>query len=98
MISLKSLINERVVKFDLSAIKNITFLITSKDNLVIFVPKTSKDLDLIIDSGLDKSDIQKELVNQAEKRTKLTWSPGWTYSGAGYAIELDMQSLIKLIN
>jgi len=80
-----------------SAYPEFTIIKPVRDsNIVVFIPKTSKDLDKIDSLGnTSKLDICKQLAIFAMKKTKMFFMPFEDYEGAGYAIKLDMADLIK---
>tara|TARA_Y100000401_G_C8272165_1_gene198922 strand:+ start:273 stop:608 length:336 start_codon:yes stop_codon:yes gene_type:complete len=66
--------------------------------VISFIPRTSKDLDKKDQLGnTSKSDVSKQLAKFAEKKTKLKFNSFDGYEGAGYAITLDVESIIKKI-
>ena len=97
MIKLKQILKESIIKLDLNKIKGITFSTYSQSNLVIFIPRTSKDLDLMSETGWQNHEVQQALSSFCQDKTKLSWAPNTTYQGAGYAVQLDMDSLLKKI-
>ena len=70
---------------------------TSGGNTIVFMAKTSKDLDKIDKLGdTTKRDICKQLAIFAMKRMKpLKFVPFDNYEGAGYAIQVDMNFIAK---
>ena len=69
----------------------------SGDNTIVFMAKTTKDLDKIDNLGdTSKRDICKQLAIFAMKRMKpLKFTPFDNYEGAGYAIQVDMNFIAK---
>ena len=101
MIKLKSLLAESRTKLSF-AVADVNFTITSKDNTIILIPD-SKGLDSIelIKSKLGKGanmDFRDLVVIRLEKKTGLTFKSNLRYPGAGYAFDLDMDSIIKKIS
>lgn len=70
---------------------------TNGGNTIVFMAKTSKDLDSIDNLGdTSKRDICKQLAIFAMKRMKpLKFVPFDNYEGAGYAIQVDMNFIAK---
>lgn len=66
-------------------------------NTIVFMAKTSKDLDAIDNLGdTSKRDICKQIAIFAMKRMKpLKFVPFDNYEGAGYAIQVDMNFIVK---
>ena len=96
MIKLKSLLKEDSVKVNENKLKDVEFNVFSKDFTIIFIPKTSKDLDIIDGAGLSDSEVQKSLVEFCEKKIRgFKFDRSISYRGAGYGIDLDMDSLVK---
>lgn len=86
---------------DLSSV-NPEFLVINSaraevDGTVIaFIPKTSKDLDKIDSLGnTSKLDICEQLAIFATKKTKIEFIPFEDYVGAGYAIKINVDDLVK---
>ena len=73
------------------------FLVHGKSNNVIqFIPRKSVDLDKIDQLGnISKNDITKQLVEYAEKKTKIKFKPFYDFQGAGYGIRIDMDYIEK---
>ena len=69
----------------------------SGGNTIVFMAKTTKDLDKIDNLGdTSKKDICKQLAIFAMKRMKpLKFTPFDNYEGAGYAIQVDMNFIAK---
>lgn len=98
MIKLKQLLNEPTltesVKMNIGSSKGVTFSIYPNENRLVFIPKTSKDLDLIDNSNFN--DIEEILVSYCERMLKgFKFSEDLLYAGAGYSVKLDMDSVIK---
>ncbi len=66
-------------------------------NTIVFMAKTSKDLDKIDKLGdTSKRDICKQLAIFAMKKLRpLKFVPFDNYEGAGYAIQVDMNFIAK---
>ena len=101
MIKLKNLLAESKAKLSF-AVADVNFTITSKDNTIILIPD-SKGLDSIelIKSKLGKGanvDFRDLIIIRLEKKTGLTFKSNLRYPGAGYAFDLDMDSIIKKIS
>jgi hypothetical protein len=100
MIKLKNLLAESKAKLSF-AVADVNFTITSKDNTIILIPD-SKGLDSIelikskLGSGANM-DFMDLVIIRLEKKTGLTFKSNLRYPGAGYAFELDMDSVIKKI-
>ncbi len=76
---------------EFTIIKNV-----NDSNIIAFIPSTSKDLDKIDSLGnTSKNDICKQLAIFAMKKTKMKFMPFEDYEGAGYAIKLNMNDLVK---
>ena len=100
MIKLKNLLKESKTKLSFAQ-GDVTFTIISKGNTIMLIPD-SKGLDSIdtIKSKLgDGADVDfRDLITiRLEKKTGLTFKSNLRYPGAGYAFELDMDSVIKKI-
>jgi hypothetical protein len=100
MIKLKNLLAESKAKLSF-AVADVNFTITSKDNTIILIPD-SKGLDSIelikskLGSGANM-DFMDLVIIRLEKKTGVTFKPNLRYPGAGYAFDLDMDSIIKKI-
>ena len=67
-----------------------------RGNTIVFMAKTSKDLDKIDRLGdTNKRTICKQLAIFAMKKTKLKFIPYDNYEGAWFAIELDMNYIVR---
>ena len=75
------------------------FLVHGKlDNVIQFIPRKSVDLDKIDQLGdISKDDITKQLVEYAEKKTKIKFKPLNDFQGAGYGIQIDIDFIVKKI-
>jgi hypothetical protein len=98
MIKLKDLLKENRVKLSF-AVADVSFTIISKENTLMLIPD-SKGLDAIEDiksklgDGADK-DFRDLIVIRLEKKTGLKFTSNLRYPGAGYAFDLDMDSIIN---
>lgn len=70
---------------------------TNGGNIIVFMAKTSKDLDAIDKLGdTSKKDICKQLAIFAMKKLKpFKFVPYDNYEGAGYAIKVDMDFIVR---
>lgn len=100
MIQLKSLLKES--KTNLSFAKgDVNFTIISKGNTIILIPD-SKGLDTIdyikseLGYGAD-GDFRDLIIIRLEKKTGLEFKSNLRYPGAGYAFDLEMDSVINKI-
>jgi len=75
------------------------FLVHGKlHNVIQFIPRKSVDLDKIDQLGnISKNDITKQLVEYAEKKTKIKFKPLNDFQGAGYGIQIDIDFIVKKI-
>lgn len=99
MIKLKNLLAESRAKFDF-AIADVNFTITSKGNTLILIPD-SKGLDSIElikskKNATDK-DFRDLVIIRLEKKTGLKFQSNLRYPGAGYAFDLNMDTIINKI-
>ena len=100
MIKLKNLLAESKAKLSF-AVADVNFTITSKDNTIILIPD-SKGLDSIelikskLGSGANM-DFMDLVIIRLEKKTGLTFKSNLRYPGAGYAFDLEMDSVINKI-
>ncbi len=103
MIKLTSILNEGKIVLQ-SKDKNAElpsvfpdFLVHAKEhNVIQFIPRKSVDLDKIDQLGnISKNDITKQLVEYAEKKTKIKFKPLNDFQGAGYGIQIDIDFIEK---
>lgn len=65
-------------------------------SVISFIPKSSKDLDKIDQLGnTSKLDITKQIAKFAEKKTKIKFLPFDRHEGAGFAILVDIDDIVK---
>lgn len=97
MTRLKDLISEAGnVKFNSKQLKGVEFNIRAHGSSIIFTAKTIKDSELLDTLELAPYQIQEELVSYCESKLRgFKFSPDYRYPGAGYAVELDLDSLIN---
>ena len=65
---------------------------------LIFIAKTSKDLDVIDelkDTDAGDRPIREGIKQMIEKQLKIDINHDWNYDGAGYGFNLDMYGIIK---
>lgn len=70
---------------------------------LVAMASSSKELDKEIESGASKTeigkDIQDSINNELDKRGQLfTVEVDYSYKGAGYGFNLNMEYLLKLLN
>jgi hypothetical protein len=100
MIKLKNLLKESKTKLSFAK-GDVNFVIISKDNTIILIPD-SKGLDTIdyikneLGNGADE-DFRSLMKIRLDKKTGLTFKPNLRYPGAGYAFDLEMDSIINKI-
>lgn len=109
MIQLKTLLTEQVTNItvpfkgvkpggldgDISV--NFTVHIAPISGIISFMPKTSKDLDLIKSMGLHDESISILLRNHLKRKSKLVIKIAPDYKGAGYGFRMDFDEVIKKI-
>ena len=100
MIKLKTLLKENKTKLSFAQ-GDVTFTIISKGNTIMLIPdsKGLDDIDIIkskLGDGADK-DFRDLIIIRLEKKTGLEFKPNLRYPGAGYAFDLEMDSIIKKI-
>lgn len=96
MIKLKNLLKEESIKIDIKNIKDVNFGIHSNGITIIFIPKTSKDVDKLDELGFTQYQIQDILVEYCKKKLRgFEFDRSISYKGAGFGVDLDMDSLIK---
>ena len=96
MIKLKDILNEATIK-----VNNIPAKFTvvakpgSMNNIIQFIAASSKDLDSLQD--VSKDDIRAAILEYANKRFReIKFIPlGRDYQGAGYALKVDFNTIIK---
>ncbi len=72
---------------------------TSLNNIIKFIPATSKDLDKL--EGVEESDALAAVVEYAEKHFDghIKFIPlTHDYGGVGYAIKIDLEPIMKTLN
>lgn len=72
---------------------------TSLNNIIKFIPATSKDLNKL--EGVEESDALAAVVEYAEKHFDghIKFIPlTQDYGGVGYAIKIDLEPIIKTLN
>ena len=72
---------------------------TSLNNIIKFIPATSKDLDKL--EGVEESDALTAVVEYAEKHFDghIKFIPlTHDYGGVGYAIKVDLEPIVKTLN
>jgi len=72
---------------------------TSLNNIIKFLPATSKDLDNL--EGVEESDALAAVVEYAEKHFDghIKFIPlTHDYGGVGYAIKIDLEPIMKTLN
>ena len=100
MIKLKNLLKESKTKLSFAQ-GDVTFTITTKANTIILIPD-SKGLDAIdvikskLGYGAD-GDFRDLIIIRLEKKTGLEFKSNLRYPGAGYAFDLEMDSIINKI-
>ena len=97
MIKLKDIISESSsVKLNSNIIKGVEFNARGYGSSIVFTPKSIKHSEMLDESGLAPYEIQAELVKYCEGKLRgIKFSPDYRYPGAGYAVEMDMDSLIN---
>ena len=95
MIKLKDILNEATIK-----VNNIPAKFTvvakpgSMNNIIQFIAASSKDLDSLQD--VSKDDIRAAILAYANKQFReIKFLPVHNYQGAGYAIKIDFETVIK---
>ena len=80
-----------------------TLMHKSGSGQIVALASTSKELDKLIDSGASETAIAKDIedgINEALKKSResfrVEWDPG--YRGAGYAFNMDVSELLKILN
>jgi len=98
MINLKELINEGTKNVKL-LVRNRTntdelvqFSVYTTNDLFIFLPKSSKMLDIL--EEVDESVIAKSIEMYLKKRTNLVFDYNPTYIGAGYGFTLNFDKIL----
>lgn len=102
MIKLKSLLTEgsKNVKILINGNKgdidqNVAFSVYESDNVFVFLPKTSKDLDKI--DLVNHDNVVDSLLSYLKKHTNLEfkWDLGYNSRGAGYGFKMDLDKILK---
>lgn len=77
----------------------VNFLIysSSNDGNLVFLAKTSKDLDIIEDLDLSTDEIIDQLVELLTRKTKVPFIGDYDYNGAGYSAKIDIEKILKKI-
>ena len=90
---LKSLISEGKTKLG-----KIEFTTDFRNDRIVLMARTSKDLDLIdaIKNSSNK-DIKELLLPLLEKKSGLKFRIDWGYTGAGFAFKIEEDSILKLL-
>ena len=75
----------------------------ARSNRIIAMASSSKELDKLIDTEFSETAIGKDIedeINAQLKKLKqfFTVSIDYTYPGAGYAFELNLDELLKTLN
>jgi hypothetical protein len=96
----EEVIEEATTKLDFAQASGVSFYTSSKDGKIVLIPASTKDVAKV-------DTIKKELGNGAdadflslvqirlEKKLGLKVIADKRYSGAGYAFEIDMDTLLK---
>ncbi len=97
MIKLKDILSEaNDVRINYKSLKGVGFNVRAHGSSIIFTAKTIKDSELLDTLELAPYQIQEELVSYCESKLRgFKFSPDYRYPGAGYAVELDLDSLIN---
>jgi hypothetical protein len=93
MIKLKNILNEVSIPTKSGA---AYFTATVGEAGVIFIAKSSKDLDVLEDVA--DSDIKKLLVTYLNKKFNVLFIIDNGYRGAGYYFKIDLYDIVKKIN
>lgn len=101
MIKLKSLLKENTT-FDFAQAADVKFISSAKEGKIVLIPASTKDVakvDTIKEKLGDGAnmDFMDLVIIRLEKKTGVTFKPNLRYPGAGYAFDLDMDSIIKKI-
>ena len=90
---LKSLISEGRTKLG-----KVEFTTDFRNDRIVLMARTSKDLDLIdaIKNSSSK-DIRELLLPLLEKKSGLKFRIDWGYAGAGFAFKIEEDSILKLL-
>jgi len=87
-----NIVNER----ESLKIDNAEFVLQPYENYsIIFIPKSSKDLDIIGDDNM--SNYSDDVITTLNKKTDMKWSNDTSYKGAGFCVKTDMSSFAKHI-
>ncbi len=103
MIKLKDLLAESKTNIKFERGDSINFTITSKGASVILIPD-SKGLDTIesikagISSGNKDKIFNELMIVRLERMAGVKFNVDTKYPGAGYAYEVDMDSIVKKIS
>lgn len=103
MIKLKELITENtktikvLVKNKNLGDQNISFLVFIQSEVFVFLPKSSKDLDKII--NVEHENVIDSIISYLKKHTKLDfeWSTSYNSSGAGYGFEMNHNKILGML-
>ena len=96
----EEVIEEATTKLDFAPVNDVEFYATSPKNNIVLLPKSMKDRDkidtMVSKMGSDgKLDFIGLLKTHLEKKLGLKVIEDKRYSGAGYAFEIDMDTLLK---
>lgn len=93
MIKLKQLIEVSTISVKT---KDITFSAHPGKSGIILLAKSSKDLDKLRELDGDM-EIQKELLQIIQNKTKIDFYNDWSWEGAGFHFKIDLYKLAKKI-
>tara|TARA_B110000285_G_C14969331_1_gene535738 strand:- start:133 stop:504 length:372 start_codon:yes stop_codon:yes gene_type:complete len=89
----ENLITEKDVKIEIEEEK-VTFMLHEYENNYVFIAKSSKDLDKLMDIDKDMIPVKLlEFANNKFKEIKFIRNNG--YLGAGYALMIDTDSVVN---
>jgi hypothetical protein len=96
----EEVIEEATTKLDFAPVNDVEFYVSSPKNNIVLLPKSMKDRDkidtMVAKMGSDgKLDFIGLLKTHLEKKLGLKVIEDKRYSGAGYAFEIDMDTLLK---
>ena len=108
MIQLKQLISEGAASKYVVDFRNVlpggkeadvkvTFSVYTNNDRIIFMPASSKELDKLMALPIYKysEDVAVIIAGHVNRKNKLTFNVDTNYPGAGYAIKVDINDVVK---
>jgi len=96
----EEVIEEATTKLDFAQASGVMFYASSKDGKIVLIPASTKDVEKVdtikkaLGNGAD-ADFLSLVQIRLEKKLGLKVIADKRYSGAGYAFEIDMDTLLK---